>query len=86
VTEVQRQAAALADRLFDDLKAGRLEKVGLGEIEAGAFRIVSPQMDPHLFRSLVNWTVRYLVEKAWKNERRDDADDLDPAQKAGADQ
>lgn len=68
LNEIQRQAEQLATRLIDDLKAGRREKVGLGEIELEAANIAPRNPRDDYFR-LVNWTIRYLVEKAAANER-----------------
>ena len=61
----RKQAGELADRLLDDLFAGRLEKIGLGEVEryavASYIAAVGPRPE---FRELVNWTIAALVRKA----------------------
>ena len=60
-SEVQRQADRLADRLLDDLKSGRVEKIGLDDIEAAAADIIAPLMDQQLYRALVDWTMARLM-------------------------
>jgi hypothetical protein len=58
---------AIADQLLDALRARVIHKIGLDEIErAAAGRYISiPAPRPGL-REVVDWTVRYIVEKAAK--------------------
>ena len=62
--ELLRQADELADRLIADLKAGKRESVGLGDVELEAAAIAPRDPDNDYFRPLVDWTIRRLIMRA----------------------
>ena len=61
---IKQQAAALAERLLDDLKVGRRQSVGLADIELEARNIAPRDRRFDYYRELVDWSVKFLVEKA----------------------
>lgn len=62
---IKEAASRLADALLADLRDGTMPYLDLVAVETAAEKLVkAAHLDRTIYRNMVNWTIRYVLERA----------------------